>query len=233
MIVLGGDTHKRSHTIAAVDSATGELFGEKTIGVGVRGFAALLIWARDLEGERVWALEDCRHVAGSLERFLIARGERELRIPTRLTAGTRRAGASAGSATRSTRSPSPGPRWGGNRGVADGGVGRAGARPATAGRSPRASRQDAGGVEQHDAVASPRPLARAHVAGRRLFSQPWTTRIARRLARAEQTMRVRIARDELRRLRGLTTTIKALEAEITGLATAIAPHWSPSRASAR
>ena len=64
MIVLGADTHKRSHTIAAVAAATGELLGEKTVAVGARGFAALLIWARGLDGERVWALEDCRHVAG-------------------------------------------------------------------------------------------------------------------------------------------------------------------------
>ena len=34
-----------------------------------------------------------------------------------------------------------------------------------------------------------------------LFSGTWGPRIARRLARAEQTMRVGIARDELRRLR--------------------------------
>ena len=40
--------------------------------------------------------------------------------------------------------------------------------------------------------------------GGALFSKKWTTKIARRLARAEQTMRVRIARDELRRLRELT-----------------------------
>src|SRR3954470_20906754 len=36
--------------------------------------------------------------------------------------------------------------------------------------------------------------------GGALFSKKWTTKIARRLARAEQTMRVRIARDELRRM---------------------------------
>ena len=30
MIVLGADTHKRSHTIAAVAAATGELLGEQT-----------------------------------------------------------------------------------------------------------------------------------------------------------------------------------------------------------
>jgi hypothetical protein len=66
MIVLGADTHKRSHTIAAVGSTTGELLGERTVQVGVRGFGALLVWARELDAERVWALEDCRHVSGSL-----------------------------------------------------------------------------------------------------------------------------------------------------------------------
>ena len=46
MIVLGADTHKRSHTIAAVAAATGELLGEQTVAVGRRGFGALLQWAR-------------------------------------------------------------------------------------------------------------------------------------------------------------------------------------------
>src|SRR5918995_1076570 len=90
MIVLGADTHKRSHSVAAVAAATGEVLGEETVAVGQRGFGALLRWARGLDGERVWALEDCRHVSGSLERFLIERGERVLRIPTHLTANARR-----------------------------------------------------------------------------------------------------------------------------------------------
>src|SRR3954453_23749166 len=90
MIVLGANTHKRSHTVAAVAAATGELLGEQTVQVGRHGFDALLRWARSLDGDRVWALEDCRHVSGSLERFLIERGERVLRIPTHLTANARR-----------------------------------------------------------------------------------------------------------------------------------------------
>src|SRR5215207_5887102 len=89
MIVLGADTHKRSHTVAAVAAATGELLGEQTVAVGRRGFDALLRWGRGLDGERVWALEDCRQVSGGLERFLIGRGERVLRIPTHLTAKAR------------------------------------------------------------------------------------------------------------------------------------------------
>src|SRR3954466_10493460 len=106
MIVLGADTHKRSHTIAAVAAATGEMRGEQTVQVGARGFDALLRWARDLDRERVWALEDCRHVSGGLERFLIARGERVLRIPTHLSAKARRSARHRGSPIRSTRWPS-------------------------------------------------------------------------------------------------------------------------------
>jgi transposase len=90
MVVLGAVAHKRSRTIAAVSAATGELGGERTVQVGVRGFAALLVWARRLEGERVWAIEDCRHVSGSFERFLIGRGERVLRVTTKLMAASRR-----------------------------------------------------------------------------------------------------------------------------------------------
>ena len=57
-----------------------------------------------------------------------------------------------------------------------------------------------------------------------LVSKKWSTRIARRLARAEQTARVRIARDELRRLRELTVAADALEAEVADLVTQAAPQ---------
>jgi transposase len=60
--------------------------------------------------------------------------------------------------------------------------------------------------------------------GAALFSKKWSAKIARRLARAEQTLRVRIASDELRRLRELTATIEALEAEIADLVTQLAPQ---------
>src|SRR5215204_5502704 len=100
MIVLGADMHKRSHSIAAVAAATGELASERTIDVGARGFADALDWARGLGVERVWALEDCRHVSGALERFLIARGERVVRVPTRLMANSRRSSRERGKSDR-------------------------------------------------------------------------------------------------------------------------------------
>jgi transposase len=60
--------------------------------------------------------------------------------------------------------------------------------------------------------------------GSALLSKKWTSRIARRLARAEQTARVRIARDELRHMRELSRTINALETEIAGLVDQAAPQ---------
>jgi transposase len=53
LIVLGVDTHKRSHTVAAVAAPTGELLGEQTVAVRQRGFGALLRWARGLDCDRV------------------------------------------------------------------------------------------------------------------------------------------------------------------------------------
>jgi transposase len=50
-----------------------------------------LRWARKLDAERVWAIEDCRHVSGAFERFLIARGERVVRVAPKHMAGARRA----------------------------------------------------------------------------------------------------------------------------------------------
>jgi transposase len=215
MIVLGADTHKRSHTIAAVAAATGELVGEKTVVVGVRGFASLLVWARDLQGERVWALEDCRHVAGSFERFLIARGERVLRVPTKLMAGARRGGRERGKSDS----------------IDSVAVARAALREGL--DELPVAQLDGPELDLRLLVDHRERLVRQRVAlnntlqwhlhdlwpelrlpGSSLFYGNWGPRVARRLARAEQTMRVRIARDELRRIRELSQTIKALEAEI-------------------
>ena len=225
MIVLGADTHKGSHTIAAVNGVTGQLLGDKTVRVGARGFAALLIWARGLDGDRVWALEDCRHVSGALERFLITRGERVVRVSTRLMAGTR----------RSSR----------QRGKSDQIDAIAVARAALATGIETLPTAALAGPELdlRLLVDHRERLVRTRVAlnstlqwnlhdlwpeltlpGGALFSKKWSTKIARRLARSQQTMRVRIARDELRRLRELTASINALETEITALVTAIAPQ---------
>ena len=225
MIVFGADTHKRSHTIAAVASATGELLGEQTVQVGRSGFAALLQWARVLGGERVWALEDCRHVSGSLERFIIERGERVLRVPTHLTAKGRKSARQRGKSDRIDALNVA-------RGALQEGL-----------DSFPAAHLDGPELDLRLLVDHRERLVRHRVElnntlqwhlhdlwpelrlpGGALFYSKWSTRIARRLARAEQTMRVQIARDELRRLRELTQAINALERQITELVSQIAPQ---------
>jgi len=90
MIVVGSDTHKHSYTFQAVGAAIGELRSSETVKATSAGHAHLLAWARGLDRERVWAVEDCRNVSGKLERFLLARGERVVRVPPKLMAGRRR-----------------------------------------------------------------------------------------------------------------------------------------------
>jgi transposase len=90
VIVIGIDPHKRTHTAAAVDEATGELCAERTVKARQGGHEQLLSWARSLQAERLWALEDCRHVSISLERFLLQSGEQVVRVPPKLMAGARR-----------------------------------------------------------------------------------------------------------------------------------------------
>jgi transposase len=56
VIVIGIDPHKRTHTAVAVERATGELVGERTVAARVKGRGELVLWARSLDPERVWAL---------------------------------------------------------------------------------------------------------------------------------------------------------------------------------
>src|SRR3954471_17044913 len=85
VIVIGADTHKRSHTVAAIDAASGRALADQTVPARRRSFEALLVWARRHGNQRVWAIEDCRHVSGALERFLLAHGEAVVRVAPKLT----------------------------------------------------------------------------------------------------------------------------------------------------
>jgi transposase len=96
VIVIGVDPHKQSHTAAVVEKVTGELRGERTVKARQAGHERLLAWARSVDGERLWALEDCRHVSVALERFLLASGERVVRVPPKLMAGARRSARARG-----------------------------------------------------------------------------------------------------------------------------------------
>jgi hypothetical protein len=62
-----------------------------------------------------------------------------------------------------------------------------------------------------------------------LDSDKWLGKISRRLARAEKTARVRIARQLVRQITTQTTRIRELETELTGLVTSYAPELLAER----
>jgi transposase len=164
-------------------------------------------------------------VSGSFERFLIVRGERVVRVSTRLMAAERRGGAGRGKSDRIDA-------------VA---VSRAALREGIE-RLPVA---ELAGVELDIRllVDHRERLVRMRTAlyndvlwhlhdlwpeqtfpGCALLSKKWMIHVARRLGHAEQTARVRVARDELRHMRELTHTINGLETEIADLVDQVAPH---------
>ena len=224
MMVIGADPHKRSHTFSAVVAGSGELRSSETVPASAAGCERVLGWARALDGERVWAIEDCRHVSGRLERFLIARGERVVRVPPKLMAGAR----------RSIR----------ERGKSDPIDALAVARAAVMQGvdSLPMARLDGAELElrllvdHRDRLVAQRTALqndlRWHlhdqgeldVPSGGLDREKWLGRLAGRLARREQDARTRIARDELRRIRELTRTIRALENEVARLVDAVCPQ---------
>ena len=90
MVLLGIDPHKDTHTVVAVDQA-GRQLDQRTVPARTLGHGQLVGWARMRWPDRLWAVEDCRHVTGRLERDLLAAGERIVRVPPRLMAGARQA----------------------------------------------------------------------------------------------------------------------------------------------
>jgi transposase len=89
MLTIGVDPYKRTHSAVLVDKLGVEL-GTSTQPARREGFWLLLAWSRSLPGERAWVLEDCRHVSGPFERFLIDHGEAVVRLPPRLMADAHR-----------------------------------------------------------------------------------------------------------------------------------------------
>jgi len=95
MLVVGVDAHKRTHTAVVVDGL-GRQVGQRTVKALTADHLELLRWAERLGAERLWAVEDCRHVSRRLERDLLVAGERIVRVPPQLMAGARRQVRAAG-----------------------------------------------------------------------------------------------------------------------------------------
>ena len=89
MIMIGTDSHKRTHTLVALD-VVGRKVAEKTVPATTEGHLAIVAWAAQWP-EVTFALEDCRTMTRRLERDLLGAGQRVRRVPTRLMAAARRA----------------------------------------------------------------------------------------------------------------------------------------------
>jgi transposase len=88
MVTFGGDCHKRTHTLVAVDDNGREL-GTKTVSAVAAGHLEALRWASQWP-ERRWALENCRHLSRGLEADLLLAGEAVVQVSPKLMAGARR-----------------------------------------------------------------------------------------------------------------------------------------------
>jgi transposase len=216
MIVIGVDPHKQTHTAAAVDRSTGELVGELTVKGDQEGHARLLEWARELGGERRFALEDCRQVSCRLERFLIGRGERVVRVPPKLMAGARRAARSRGKSDAIDALA----------------VARAAIREPglPAAQLEGASRQLRLLVDHREDLVCERTRIQNRLRWhlheidpelepprRSLGTLKVLDRLGRRLARRQQSVQVRIARELVAHCRELTRQADGLEREIEAL----------------
>jgi transposase len=218
VIVIGVDAHKATHTAVCVNGVTGERLGELTAEANADGHQSLLRLAeRHSAGDaRVWALEDCRHVTGALERFLLRSGETVLRVPPKMLAGQRKSARSYGKsdsidalaiARAALREPDlPRARLAGpEREIALLVDYRADLVSDTTRLSVRLR------WLLHDLDPALEPAARG------LSNHGVLVSLARRLARREPTVQTRICRELVRRLRDHCRQIKTIERDLLAL----------------
>jgi transposase len=225
MMVIGADAHKRSYSFAAVVVGTGELRSSETVTATSAGHEQLLAWARGLGAKRVWAIEDCRHVSGKLERFLLARGERVVRVPPHLMAGRRRGLREAGKSD-------PIDALAVARAALEEGVETL---PTATLDGP--AREIKLLLDHREDLIGERTRIQNRL--RWLLHDRWPElelprasldhvsrldRLAGRLARCKQDADVRVMRSQIKRLRELTREAKALEQELIGLVTTQQPR---------
>ena len=226
MIVIGVDTHKRSHALCAVDEGTGRVRGSREIRADEAGHRAAVRWARGLDEQRVWAIEDCRHVSGRLEQALIAAGERVVRVAPMMMGASRKGERERGKSDEIDAQSVA-------RAVVKDGVDRFPAafldERAMEIRLLFDHREDL--VRERTRMQNRLrwhllelcPELEAAVASRSLSDPRPLERLDRRLRRLGSGARVRVAREELAQIRALTRQADQLERELAQLIAAYRP----------
>jgi transposase len=80
-VVIGVDTHARTHSASAVNARTGGMLGQITVEATPQGYDELLEFASEHEGLRAWAIEETRsHGASSIWPVLSQRAP-PLQVP--------------------------------------------------------------------------------------------------------------------------------------------------------
>lgn len=101
IVVVGVDPHKSTHTTSAVHPATNADLGSVRIEATLAGYKRLIAWAKPWP-QRRWAVENADGLSRHLSRWLIARGDTVVDVPTTATARVLRSRAAV--AARTTRS---------------------------------------------------------------------------------------------------------------------------------
>jgi transposase len=227
MIVIGVDTHKHSHALSAVDEGTGRVRVSREIKADEVGHLAAVRWARGLDDERVWAIEDCRHVSRRLEQALLAAGERVIRVAPQMMGASRRGERERGKSDQIDAQAVA-------RAVVKDGVDRF----PTAYLDQRAMDIRLLSDDREDLVAERTriqnrlrwhllelcPELEAKLERGALSDLRQLERLDRRLRRLNPSVRLRIAREQLARIRALTRQAARLESELLGLIRASRPR---------
>jgi transposase len=71
---IGVDTHKQTHTLAAIDEHGGSL-GTRTVTNTPEGWASGLDWARTWRGGHTWGVENSGSLGKGFAQFLLSQGE--------------------------------------------------------------------------------------------------------------------------------------------------------------
>jgi transposase len=227
MIVIGADIHKSSHALAAVNASTGVIVGELEVGARESGHLQALRWARELDGDRVWAIEDCRHLSRRIEESLLAAGERVVRVPPKMMGASRRGEREPGKSDQIDA-----------RAVARAVI-REGVERFPAAFLDERALEIRLLVDYRQGIVAERtrqidrlrwhlvdvcPELEGSIPARQLDSPRMLQRIARRLRREQRTARVRVALELVASIRALSRQVDTLQRELHTLVAGYQPE---------
>ena len=236
MIVIGADIHKSTTHLPQSTVIPVRWPGRSRSGQTRAGTWPVCAGPESWEEERVWAIEDCRHLSRRIEQALITAGERVIRVPPKMMGQSRRGEREPGKSDQiDARAVA--------RAVLREGVDRFPAAfldeqaleirllvdhraELVAERTRQINR-----LRWH--LVDLCPDLEAKIPARKLDSGAMLDRIGRRLRSCERTARTRVALELVTSIRGICRQADALEHELTTLIKGYRPDLLAERVAAR